>query len=72
MEVKTSPPMNIKIVMSISCALEKTSISTVDMLETVAAETDVKKESMVLGLNEVDLGFRDLRIAKPTDERVVK
>ncbi|KAG8373936.1 hypothetical protein BUALT_Bualt11G0077000 [Buddleja alternifolia] len=45
--------MNIKIVITINWAFEKTSISTVDMLDTVVAETDVKNKSMFLGLNEV-------------------
>lgn len=44
-EVKISPPMNIRIVRTISWVLEKASMSTVDMDETVMAETEVKKRS---------------------------
>ncbi|EEF40241.1 conserved hypothetical protein [Ricinus communis] len=52
MEVKTSPPTNIKVVIIMSWVLEKASISTVDMLDTVVAETEVKKMSMSLILDE--------------------
>ncbi|KAK3014868.1 hypothetical protein RJ639_007969 [Escallonia herrerae] len=48
MEVKTSLPTNIKAVKTTSWASEKTSISTVDMLETVVADTDVKNKSKSL------------------------
>ena len=41
MEVKTSPPTNIRKVRRMSCELEKTSISIDVMLETVEAETEV-------------------------------
>ena len=55
--MNTSPPKNIKIVIIMSWMLEKTSISIVDMLETVVAETDVKNRSKSLGLNQEVLGF---------------
>ncbi|KAJ6857583.1 hypothetical protein NC651_039104 [Populus alba x Populus x berolinensis] len=72
MEVKTSPPNNIKMVMMISWVLEKTSISTVDMLETVAEETEVKKMSRLAGLNEPGLGFETFKAICPTKERITK
>ncbi|CAB4262018.1 unnamed protein product [Prunus armeniaca] len=73
MEVKTSPPMNIKMVKMMSWALEKTSISTVDMLETVEAETEVKNKSKFLGRKEGSvLDFKALRTPKPRKERVTK
>uniref|UniRef100_A0A2P2NP09 Uncharacterized protein n=1 Tax=Rhizophora mucronata TaxID=61149 RepID=A0A2P2NP09_RHIMU len=43
METNTSPPRNMRKVKTMSWESEKTSISTVDMLDTVAADTDVKK-----------------------------
>ncbi|GER36159.1 methionine--tRNA ligase [Striga asiatica] len=72
MEVKTSPPTNIKTVMKINWESEKTSISTVDMLETVAAETDVKSKSMSRGAKFGDLGFKDFRTPKPKKGREIK
>lgn len=61
METKTSPPINIKVVIIISWVFEKTSISTVDMLETVAADTEVKNTSIFLGLKESVFGFAIFR-----------
>jgi len=52
MEVEISPPMSIKMVKTMSWELEKTSISTVDILETVVADTDVKNKSKFLGSKE--------------------
>ena len=52
---------NIKIVIIMSWMLEKTSISTVDTLETVVAETDVKNMSKSLGLNQEVLGFETIK-----------
>ena len=60
-EVNTSPPTNIKIVIIMSWELENTSISIVDMLETVVAETDVKNTSESLGLNRAVLGFETIK-----------
>jgi hypothetical protein len=69
MEVKISPPMSIKMVKTMSWELEKTSISTVDILETVVADTDVKNRSKFLGLKESwVLGFKTFRTTKPKKE----
>ena len=69
MEVKISPPISIKIIKTMSWELEKTSISTVDILETVVADTDVKNRSMFLGLKESwVLGFKTFRKTKPKKE----
>ena len=65
--------MNIKIVKIMSWGLEKTSISTVDMLETVVAETDVKNNSKFLGLKELwVLGLNALSKPKPRKEKKTK
>ncbi|OMO85151.1 hypothetical protein CCACVL1_10382, partial [Corchorus capsularis] len=40
MEVNTFPPVNIRMVTIMSWELEKTSISTVDILESVVADTE--------------------------------
>ncbi|KAL9255653.1 hypothetical protein AKJ16_DCAP22768 [Drosera capensis] len=45
MDKKTSPPKSIMIMMMMSWALEKRSKSIVDMLETVADDTDMKNKS---------------------------
>lgn len=59
MEVKISPPRNIKTVKIMRWVFEKTSISTTDILETVVADTDVKNTSKSLGL--VVLGFVNVK-----------
>lgn len=66
--MKTSPPINIKIVIMMSWAFEKTSISITDMLETVDAETEVKNKSNFLGVKEGVLGSIALRIRNPKKE----
>lgn len=72
-DVKTSAPINIRTVSTTSWGFEKTSISTVDMLETVAAETEVKNRSKLLGSNTPwVLGLRLLRAQKPRAERETK
>lgn len=59
--------------MKISWASEKTSISTVDMLETVEAETEVKNTSRFRGLNDGRvLGFETFKAKKPKNERNMK
>lgn len=68
-DMKTSPPMDIKMIITMSWKLEKTSISTVDMLEFVSAETEVKNKSKLLGLKEgAVLGFENLKAKYPTKE----
>lgn len=52
--------------------LEKTSISTVETLETVAADTDVNMRSKSFGVNEVFLVFEILKAKKPTKETMIK
>nr|GMC61293.1 unnamed protein product [Ipomoea batatas]GMC65006.1 unnamed protein product [Ipomoea batatas]GMD25744.1 unnamed protein product [Ipomoea batatas] len=73
-DVKHSPPRNIKKVMKISWRLENTSISTVDMLDTVAEETAVKNTSRSFSLNELvgGLGFETFNAKNPTRERTRK
>lgn len=69
MLVNTSPPRSIRRVMRRSCALEKDSISTAIMLETVVADTDVKSRSRAEGLGtELDFMGRTLSIKKPKTE----
>ncbi|XVF47591.1 hypothetical protein PTKIN_Ptkin03bG0122000 [Pterospermum kingtungense] len=68
MDVKTSPPISIKTVKMRSWELEKTSISTLDILETVAADTEVKNKSKFLGLKDSTLGFKTLSNQKPRNE----
>lgn len=70
-EVKTSPPRSIRTVRIMNWVLENTSISTEDMLETVVAETEVKKMSRLFGVKEV-LGFDNFRARKPIMEIVMK
>lgn len=71
-EVKTSPPMNMRTTRTQCWAGEKDSISTVDMLETVAAETDMKRRSKFLGSLSSALlflfGLRILSARKPREE----
>ena len=75
MDVKISPPNSIKMVRIMSWELERTSISMADMLETVAADTEVKKRSnslepLVIGLT---LGLVNTLKAKyPAKDRVMK
>ncbi|KAL4383501.1 hypothetical protein GQ457_15G024460 [Hibiscus cannabinus] len=69
MEVNTSPPRNIRTVITTSWESENASISTVDMLDTVMEETEVKNRSTFRGLNEPVLGFRALSNPKPSRER---
>lgn len=54
--------------------LEKTSISTADMLDTVAAEVEVKKRSMSSGMSEVvnEVVFDAFKAMKPSEESVMK
>ena len=52
MLVNTSPPRSIRRVMRRSWELEKDSISTATMLETVVADTDVKTRSRAEGLGD--------------------
>lgn len=59
--MNTSPPENIKRVIMESWVLEKISISIVDMLEDVAAETEVKNTSKSMGMGEVVLGFETFK-----------
>jgi hypothetical protein len=70
MLVNTSPPRSMRRVRSRSWELEKVSISTATMLETVVADTDVKIRSTSMGLDVVM--ERDLRIKKPTTEMDAK
>ncbi|KAL4387557.1 hypothetical protein GQ457_09G012660 [Hibiscus cannabinus] len=72
MEVKTSPPTSIKTVIMISWVLEKISISTVDMLETVTADTDVKNTSMFVGLSESGFGFDIFSAPNPSKDKTTK
>ncbi|KAK1317477.1 hypothetical protein QJS10_CPA05g02444 [Acorus calamus] len=64
-EVKILPPMNMRRVMTRSWRFEKDSISMTDMLETVEAETDVKKISKLL---EGSLGGKAFKRRKPRRE----
>lgn len=64
--------MNIKNVIRMSWELEKTSISTVDMLETVTEETEMKNKSKFLGVKSTLLGFKILRIQKPKRDMKMK
>ncbi len=69
MLVKTSPPSSMRRVMRRSWELEKDSISTATMLDTVVADTDVKirSKSMGLGTMLVFIG-RAFSIKKPKRE----
>lgn len=49
MEIKTLPSSSIKMLMKMSCIVEKTSISTVDMLKSVAKETEMKRTLLAAG-----------------------
>lgn len=69
--MKTSPPVNIKNVITMSWELEKTSISKVDILETVTEETLVKNKSKFV-VDPLLLGFKFLRIKKPKTEMKMK
>lgn len=55
METKTSPPRSMRAVMTMSWELEKASISIVDMVASVAEETDMKNKSRSLDLMEGSL-----------------
>nr|TKW06428.1 hypothetical protein SEVIR_7G242050v2 [Setaria viridis] len=71
-DMNTSPPANMSAVMIRSWPLENTSISTADMLDTVAADTAVKNMSMPRGL---PWGARTLsaeRRPHPAQERATK
>ncbi|KAD5317865.1 hypothetical protein E3N88_17811 [Mikania micrantha] len=72
MDKNTSPPANIITVKTTSWVLEKDSISTVDMLETVAAETEVKNKSKFVGVKVVVLPSNDRRTQNPKDDMTVK
>lgn len=67
MERMTSPPKSIKNMITMNWELEKSSISIVDMLETVADETDIKNKSKLLGSTEL-LGIIALRNKNPSKE----
>ncbi|CBI40141.3 unnamed protein product, partial [Vitis vinifera] len=71
MEVKISPPISIKAVMITSWVLENSSISTVDMLETVDADTAVKNRSRSASLMVVAFSTESFKARKPKTERMM-
>jgi hypothetical protein len=69
MLVNTSPPRSIRRVISRSWELEKDSISTASMLETVVDDTDMKIRSRSMGLDTMLVAMgRAFRIKKPKTE----
>ncbi|BAS90911.1 Os04g0607566 [Oryza sativa Japonica Group] len=66
-EMDTSPPNIIRSINTQSCWLEKSSISTVAMLETAAVDTEVNIKSRSLGVG-LCRGLRIFRARKPTKD----
>uniref|UniRef100_J3M178 Uncharacterized protein n=1 Tax=Oryza brachyantha TaxID=4533 RepID=J3M178_ORYBR len=70
-EMNTSPPSSVRSINTQSCWSEKSSISTVAILETVTVDTEVNIKSRVLGVG-LCRGLWIFRSRKPTKDNVMK